>query len=186
MPSATRSKNSTSKTSSRSAAIAKRPDRTAHRPLKPKTVDHFRAYCRNLILDNGEHWEVEDFQLEVVRDVFAGVPETWMVIPEGNGKTTFMAGVVLYFADYTPNATVVMGASSRDQCKWLHDQAGGFVQRSGLSGKRFRVLDGARRIDALRSHGKIQVFAADERTGDGAIPDLAVLDELHRHRALRL
>lgn len=139
-----------------------------------------------MILDNGDRWEIEDFQLEVAADVFAGTPETWMVIPEGNGKTTFMGGFVLYFADYTPGASVVMGASSRDQCFWLHQQAGGFVYRSGLAGKRFRVLDGSRRIEALRTGGQIKVFAADDRTGDGVIPDLALLEELHRHRDLRL
>jgi phage terminase large subunit-like protein len=33
---------------------------------------------------------------------------------------------------------------------------------------------------------RIQIFAADDRTGDGVIPTLALLDELHRHRDLRL
>lgn len=108
------------------------------------------------------------------------------MIPEGNGKTTLMGAVALYHADYTPEASVVLGASSRDQCEWLHGQAAGFVRRTPGLGKRFRVFDGYRRIKALRSGGKIQVFAADERTGDGVIFTLALLDELHRHRDLRL
>ena len=33
---------------------------------------------------------------------------------------------------------------------------------------------------------RLQVFAADDRTGDGVIPTLAICDELHRHRNLRL
>lgn len=114
------------------------------------------------------------------------MPEVWLVVPEGNGKTTLMSGIALYHADYTPEAQVVLGAASREQCEWLHKQAGGFVRRTpGLSG-RFKVLGGSRRIDALRTLGRIQVFAADDRTGDGVIPTLGLLDELHRQRDLRL
>ncbi len=109
-----------------------------------------------------------------------------MVFPEGNAKTTLLGGIALYHADYTPSAEVVLGASSRDQCEWLHRQAAGFVERTPGLKKRFRVFDGYRRIKALRTGGRIQVFAADERTGDGVIFTLALLDELHRHRDLRL
>lgn len=138
------------------------------------------------MLDTGSLWEPEGFQLEVVADILANEPEVWMVVPEGNAKTTLLGGVALYHADYTPEAEVVLGASSRDQCEWLHRQAAGFVERTDGLKKRFRVFDGYRRIKALRTNGRIQVFAADERTGDGVIFTLALLDELHRHRDLRL
>lgn len=160
-------------------------EQSARRP-KPLTVDHFRAYASNLVLDTGSLWVPEDFQLEVVADILAGEPEVWMVVPEGNAKTTLLGGVALYHADYTPGAEVVLGASSRDQCEWLHRQAAGFVERTDGLKRRFRVFDGYRRIKALRTGGRIQVFAADERTGDGVIFTLALLDELHRHRDLRL
>jgi len=164
--------------SSRQSASAK--------SLRPFTVDHFRAYSRNLVLDNRDYWEPQDFQLEVVEDLFALNPEVWLVVPEGNGKTTLMAGIALYHGDYTQDAMVVIGASSRDQCEVLHNQAGGFVRRTPGLKRRFRVFDGYRRITCLRTAGRIQVFAADDRTGDGVIPTLALLDELHRHRDLRL
>jgi hypothetical protein len=38
----------------------------------------------------------------------------------------------------------------------------------------------------MRSGGRLQVFAADDRTGDGVIPTLGILDEEHRHRDMRL
>lgn len=139
------------------------------------------------MLDNGDQWEPDDFQCDVAHDHFAGAPELWLLIPEGNGKTTFMGGFSLYHADYTESASVLLAASSRDQCGLLLGQAAGFVYRTpGLNNKRFRVFEGYRRISALRTHGVIQVFAADDRTGDGVIPTLALLDELHRHRDLRL
>lgn len=131
---------------------------------------------------------MQDFQLEVANDIFSDVPEVWMVVPEGNGKTTFMGGVALYYADYTPSAAVLLGAASRDQCGVLLGQAAGFVYRTpGLHRVRFRVFEGYRRIEALRSGGRIQVYAADDRTGDGVIPGgIVLLDELHRQRDLAL
>lgn len=114
-------------------------------------------------------------------------------MPEGNGKTTFMGGMALYHADYTEDASVLLAASSRDQCGLLIGQAYGFVYRTpgmlaprrGAAG-RFLVFEGYRRIVAQRTHGTIQVFAADDRTGDGVIPTLCLVDELHRHRDLKL
>ena len=153
---------------------------------QPFTVEHFEAYARELILDNLEHWEPEPFQLAFVADLFAGFPECWLVVPEGNGKTTLLAGVALYHADYRPGATVPIGASSRDQCEVLHNQAGGFVRRTPGFRQRFRVYNGYRRIVGQRMESRIQVYAADDRTGDGVIPTLSLLDELHRHRDLRL
>lgn len=153
---------------------------------RPFTVDHFRRYAALMRLDSGENWDVEDFQLMVLEDVFAGAPEVWVVVPEGNGKTTLMGGFALYHADYTPQASVLMAAASRDQCGLLLGQAAGFVYRTPELQKRFRVFEGYRRITALRTQGRIQVFAADDRTGDGVIPTLGLVDELHRHPDMRL
>lgn len=163
------------------------PDRTAHRPLEPFTVDHFVRYGQQLVLDSGDPCEVEDFQVAVMEDLFAGVPEVWEVVPEANGKTTLMGLAALYYGDYTVDAAVLLGAASRDQCGLLLGQAAGFVHRSPGLERRFKVFKGYRRIECLRSNGTIQVHAADERTGDGVIPGgLVLLDELHRHRDMGL
>lgn len=166
--------------------------RSASRP-EPFTVDHFRAYARMLVLDNGSHWDPEDFQLDVARDFLAGVQNVWMVVPEGNGKTTLMGGLALYHADYTPAANVLLAAASREQCEGLLMQAAWFVYNTpGLDAKsnpakgRFVVQEGHRRILAKRTNGRIQVRAADDRTGDGVIPTACFVDELHQHRNLAL
>lgn len=161
-------------------------DATAHRPLKPFTVDHWRKYTRLMRLDSGLYWIAEDWQNLVVEDVFKGMYETWLVVPEGNGKTTLMGGVALYHGDHQADAAVAMAASSRDQCGLLLGQASGFVRRSPGMSKRFRVFEGYRKIKCHRTGGVIQVYSADERTGDGAIYTLALVDELHRHKDLRL
>jgi phage terminase large subunit-like protein len=154
---------------------------------EPFTVDHFRAYASVAVLDNGEPFVLEDFQLEIAKDIFGGVPETWLVVPEGNGKTTFLAMLGLYFGDYTPSAMIPIAASSREQAEVMYRQAEGLVSRSRELGKRFRAYAGYRRITCLRTDGRLQVYAADDRTGDGIIPGgVALIDELHRHRDLKL
>jgi hypothetical protein len=155
-------------------------------PLREGTIDHFRAYARLMVLDDDSQWEPETFQLDVVAEILRGTPEVLLDVPEGNGKTTLMGGVALYHADFTPSAMVPMAAASRDQTGILLNQAAGFIRRTPGLGRRFRIYEGYRRIDALRSGGRIQVYAADDRTGDGVIFTLALLEELHRHPDLRL
>lgn len=169
----------------------------------PFTLPHFRAWASGLILDTGESWHPEPFQEAFLADVFAGYPECWLIVPEGNGKTTLVAGLALYHAEFRPHASVLVAASSRDQAGIVYRQAEGFVLRSPrlyescfseiqqAKGKRkveiprFVCLEGYRRINHFEG-GRIQVLAADEGTGDGVIPTLAILDELHRHRSLGL
>lgn len=79
---------------------------------------------------------------------------------------------------------VPAAASARDQAGIMYDQGAGFVERSELRG--FKLHPGYRRIAFPAQFSRMQFQAADDRTGDGAIPTLALLDELHRHRDLRL
>jgi phage terminase large subunit-like protein len=170
---------------------------------EPFTLPHFRAWASDLILDTGESWHPEPFQEAFIEDVFAGYGECWLVVPEGNGKTTLVGGLALYHAEFKPYASVPVAASSREQAEILYRQAEGFVLRSPrltellvspiqvAKGKlktevpRFVTLEGYRRVNHYEG-GRIQVFAADDRTGDGVIPTLGILDELHRHRNLAL
>ena len=96
-----------------------------------------------------------------------------------------------------------MAAASREQAEILYRQAEGFVLRSerlyapvhsaiqAAKGKRktdvprFTCLEGYRRINH-HGGGRIQIFAADDRTGDGIIPTLGIIDEPHRLPDLRL
>lgn len=163
-------------------------DATARRPApSPFTVDHYRAYARLSVLDTGDCFEPQDFQLHLVEDLFSGITQNWWVLPEGNGKTTFLGHLGLYFGDYTPTAMVPIAASSREQAEIMYRQAEGFVFRTPGLRDRFKCQEGYRRIKCLRTGGRLQVYAADERTGDGIIPGgVALVDELHRHRDLRL
>jgi phage terminase large subunit-like protein len=181
---ATRKSSSGRSTRSTTSRASIRADRRAPSPF---TVEHFKVYAGVTVLDNGEWFDVQEFQQDFLSDLFAGYPEAWLILPEGNGKTTFLGELALYYGDYTPNAMVPIAASSREQAEILYRQAAGIVQRSPELRSRFRAYDGYRRIKCHRTDGRIQVFAADDRTGDGIIPGgLAIVEELHRHRDLRL
>ena len=138
------------------------------------------------MLDTGEPWEIEDFQAEFAADVFTGTPECWLVVPEENAKTTLAAGLALYHCEFRLSAWVPVAAASREQAEIAYRQAEGFVLRSPRLKKLFRCLEGYRRIVCRTNGSRIQVFAADDRTGDGVIPTLCLVDELHRHRDLKL
>lgn len=161
---------------------------TARRPLKPFTLDHFRKYAEQLILDNDEPWELESFQRDIVADLFKGFKEVWLVLPEGNAKTTLMSGLALYGADYTLDPWIPIGAAGQEQARILHDQAAGFVRRSGLEKTRFQIYDGYLRITSIKNGGVgIKVYSADKKTGDGVIPcPYCFVDEGHRARDLGL
>jgi phage terminase large subunit-like protein len=157
------------------------------------TLEHFKRWAHELILDTGDHWLLEPFQEDIVRDFLSGFSEVWTIVPEGNGKTTLLAGIALYHADHVPTAFVPIGASSREQAEIMYRQAEGFVIRTpGMRAKSkqgdtgFVCQEGYRRVKVLHTGARIQVYAADDRTADGVIPTLAILDELHRHRNLRL
>jgi phage terminase large subunit-like protein len=184
-------------------AVAPAATRRVKSPPKPFTIAHFRRWAGDLILDTGRSWRPEPFQEAFLEDVFAGCPECWLVVPEGNGKTTLMSGLALYHCEHRDFASVPVAAASREQAEHIYRQAEGFVLRSEslhaathsavqvAKGKRktevprFTCLEGYRRINH-HAGGRIQVFAADDRTGDGVIPTLGMLDELHRHRDLAL
>jgi phage terminase large subunit-like protein len=161
--------------------------------LEPFTVEHFQRWASRLVLDNEEPWVLEPFQLEFARDVFAGVPACWLIVPEGNGKTTFTAGLFLYHLKFRPEASIPIAASSRQQAMILYGQAEGFVYRSPalaleiaptLKDPGWRCQEGYRRIKYGR--GIMQVFAADDSHADGVIPTMCGVEELHRHKDLRL
>lgn len=175
----------------------------APRLPRPFTLAHFRAWTSGLVLDSDRPFRLEPFQAAFVRDVLAGTPEVWDVVPEGNGKSTLIAVIALYYAEHRPLSAIMVAAASREQADIVYRQAEGFVLRTPslrellaspvqiAKGKRktdvprFLCLEGYRRI-VHHLGGRIQIFAADDRTGDGVIPDLAIIDELHRQRDLGL
>ena len=132
---------------------------------------------------------VEDYFLRFLEDVFAGFSQCWLLVPEGNAKTTNLAGLALYHCEFLPNAFVPWAASARDQAEIGYTQAKLFAESMRLPavGKHAnpRCFDGYRRIQ-FENGSRVQIFAAGSEHADGVIPTLPIIDELHRHRNLNL
>lgn len=164
-------------------ARAKTPTK-ARKKLVPFTLAHWREWTKGIVLDTGDPWESEDFQDELIEHVFEGVREILFVVPEENTKTTTLAGLCLYFIAHTKRAKVVAAASARDQAReGLFGQAQGMVESSGLSHV-FVCQEGFLRVKHPATGSRLQITASDAGTGDGAIPNLVAVDELHRHKDL--
>ncbi|HET6638597.1 MAG TPA: terminase large subunit [Gemmatimonadota bacterium] len=149
-------------------------------------MEHFRVWALALELDNGEAWVVDDWFLVFAEDYFAGIPEVWGVVPEGNAKTTSVAGLMVYLLEHRRRAAIPWAASTREQAEIGYRQAEGFVLSSTRLRSVMKCQEGYRRIKNLVTGGRMQVFAADDAHADGIIPTDAFLDELHRHKNLRL
>lgn len=160
----------------------RKQDSTPSTKAKPFTLDHFKAYVDLLVFDDGERRGLEDWQFEIVADVFKGSREIWGILPEGNGKSTMVSAISLYGADYSQSPWIPIGASTAKQARIIYDQAAGFVQRTEGMEARFKCFGGYKLIRSKRNGGiGIEVFAADAGGGDGVIPyPYAICDELHR------
>lgn len=158
----------------------------ARNRLKPFTLRHFERWAGAVILDTGGPWLLEDFQRAFLVDVFAGFKQCWLLIGEGNTKTTTLAGLALYHCQHTPDGRVPVCAAARDQAFEMYLQAQGMVERSVDLGPVFTCHEGMRQIKCTSQGSRMQVYASDDRTGDGVIYTLALVDELGRHRDMRM
>jgi phage terminase large subunit-like protein len=120
----------------------------------------------------------------IVQKHFGKRPETLVLLPAGNGKSTLLAALGLFHMLTTKVAECIVAAASADQAAIIFDQMAGFVERSELP------LDVKRGIRAIyhegdgpnrKPLGRIRVIAADEQRASGVIPSLVLVDELQAH-----
>lgn len=183
-----------SRTSPRSYCDECRVERTQKKPPtvveriagRPFTIAHFRRWAQAKRLPDGP-FVLEPAQEDFVRDVFElrGKPaEALLVVPEGNGKSTLIALLALYFLEHTEEASIPVAAATRDQAfKVLFACMVGIIRRNGLH--QFTVHPGLREIRHAATNGAIQVYAAEAGGADGVQPrGLMLLDEIHRLKSL--
>lgn len=143
------------------------------------------------MLASGEQFELEDWEAGFLEDLFAGMAggwlrEAWLVVPEGNGKSTMVALLVMYLVEYVPEASIPVAAAARDQAEIIFSQGRGFKRRSPKEAGKFTFKPGRREI-VFDTGALAKIFASDAGMGDGIIPyPLEVIDELHRHKDLEL
>jgi phage terminase large subunit-like protein len=141
----------------------------------------FRAFAGELVLDNGRRMVLEDFQTTMLADYFAGIRETVIIIPKKNAKSTTLAALAVFHLITTHDAECVIAAASRDQATLIYDMARGFVRRTPALAELVTVRRGYRELRRVGDDGRIRVLVASVDTADGALPTLALVDELHRH-----
>ncbi len=163
--------------------------------LKPRfgTLEHFQHWAEQLVLDpdsqrllSRKHLRLEGFQLDFSADLLSGITEVWDIVPEGNGKTTLFAAHALFHIETRPEAMAPVGAAAREQAEIMYRQGEGFVRRTPGLIRHFECLPGYRMIRSIDGTRRMQVFAADDKTGDGVIPTLAMIDEPHRQKDMGL
>jgi phage terminase large subunit-like protein len=155
-------------------------------------VEHFRAWSASKRLKDGSLFVLDEWQALFLEDLFArdadGLPvfsELWLIVPEGNGKTTFTSLLALYVIEHTAEAWCPIAASARDQAVALtYRIASGFVERNDLA---YVLHPGYREIRHEGSKGTLKIFASDAASGDGVDPvGFALIEELHRLPTLDL
>lgn len=159
-----------------------------------RNIEHFKAWvagqceCNDkpLILDSEEPWKPEDWQLWPIEDFLSDQYRAiLLVVPEGNGKTTLVAGFILYLLSHQVTPEIPIGSATTTQAETLFRQIEGFIVRSEMLDE-FKLAPGLRRIDCKATHGHTRVYPHNEKSGDGVIPSASVLDEPHLHPNLRL
>ena len=156
-------------------------------------MEHFRIYSSRMVYDDGEQRQPDAWQLDFAREVFLAMKraiwgyENWLIVPEGNGKTTFMGLLGLYGVDWAVRPWIPLFAHNGEQAKTTYYQAKTFVENTPGLHHRFRCFDGLRTIRPFRG-GKqrpgrgMEVCPWDPDANDGFIPfPYFLADELHRH-----
>jgi len=153
------------------------PEIRQYRPGKlGYSLAGFARFCSRLVLEDGSRMKLEAFERRVLREHFGGAKEVVILLPKKNYKTTLIAALGLYHLEEIPDARVIMGAAARDQARIIQSQAEGLATRSGLPHVcRYREI--------RHNGGVMYALSADAATGDGVIPTLALVDELHRHKS---
>src|SRR4051812_19094903 len=98
----------------------------------PYSLAGFAKWCPTLILEGNKPFKLEPFQRTILKDYFAGVQETLVMLPKKNGKSTLFAALAIFHLLYTEDAECIIAASSRDQARILFKQAAKLIKRSGL------------------------------------------------------
>ncbi len=141
------------------------------------SLDEFREFAGELVLDNGQRMALYPEQEWMLADYFDGVRETLILIGKKSGKTHLCAALCLYHLITTPDAEVVVAATSRDQATILYDAARGFVRRTPALRDLVDTKRGYRELRNKADDGRIRVLVADVDRMDGALPTLSVIDE---------
>ncbi len=141
----------------------------------------------------GEPFRLMPWTRQVVRDVFGTLDgeglrqykDVYTEVPTGNSKTTFCAGLVLYFlcCHRAMGTEIYSAATAKDQASITFRMAQQMVEQSPEVFKVLRPIPSTKRI--IRRDDPTSFYSAISGDGDvhdGMNPLFVVRDELHRWR----
>lgn len=108
----------------------------------------------------------------------------YIEVARKNGKSTWMAGLGLYFTrfDREPGANVHSVATKQEQALEIFDPASLMVKRSRMLSAVLRVFDSRKRITSVDGSCIFSPLSSDANTLDGLNPSIVLVDELHAHK----
>lgn len=154
-----------------------------------KVAEYKRDICvfleEQYILDNNKPIKLEDFQKEILRDVFQtkdgnGFRKYNLALigfPKKNGKSTLASGVALYmlFADVS-NAEVYSIAGDKDQAHIIFQMTKKAIERNPVLFDSVRIYKDEITVPSTNSIYK--VLSADAPTAHGLNPSCVIFDEM--------
>ena len=192
--------------SKRSSKAGRKPKRTTDRPeeVAGYTYDQRKAdrvvnfLQRFVTMTSGRQWagrpmELMDWQKkDVIEPLFGWVDagglrryrRAAIYVPKKNGKSSLMAGLVLYFllADGEPGACVYGAAVDRIQAGLIYRSVAASVRASPELSRVLEVIDSRSTIVHRASGSRYTCLAADSWRAEGIDASAVVIDELHAHR----
>lgn len=145
-----------------------------------------RGYGRQpFILPAFQKKWVRDILGTVRRDGLRQYDEAYLEVPKKNGKTTFVAGLALYFLlmDNEPGAEIYSAASTRDQAAKVFDIAANMVRMNRVLDDAVRVVEHTKTMYLKNDISSFyKAVSADAGSQDGADPHAVIFDELHRQK----
>ncbi len=173
--------------------MASRPLPARGRPKGPTrseakdNLDHYRRFAETLTLVDDKTGQnrpfvLEDFQLAMLADYFAGYSETLVEVPSGSGKTTLFATVALHHGTFVRrDCRVLILSASGKQGRQMYEAAAGMVERSKSLRKWWAPQEyGLGRVKSLTDRGVIEIVSPSPKVTEGEIPTLVLSDEIHR------
>ena len=163
-----------------------------------KTGDGFVKLFERLITHpkgplSGKPFLLEEWEKDIIRQLF-GVKhldtgkrrykDVFMFVPKKNGKTPFMAGILLIMTKLLKDngSRVVSLASSRDQAKLVYKDMCEMIRNNSQLSEWFKIYQNA----IVCGRKSYTPLSADVGTNDGDGCEVVLIDEVHRFKGREL
>lgn len=163
---------------------------------KASRVCAFVELCPHIkgpLASRGELLALADWQVFILTTAFGWVDaegnrrfrRVYIEVPRGNGKSALSSTIGLYMLalDGEAGAEIYSAATTRDQARIVFRDAQAMARKMPQFTRRFGVDVLAHAVVQLKSSSSFKALSADGHTLDGLNIHLAVIDELHAHKA---